>query len=81
MPYSSNKDLPKGVKNYLPKEAQDIFREVFNKAWGNHGDLPKEQREETCFKIAWSVIKKSYHKKGDEWIKNTSLMMLDGPYS
>ena len=32
MPYSNNKELPKGVQNHLPTHGQDIYREAFNHA-------------------------------------------------
>jgi cation transport regulator len=51
------------VANHLPEHAQDIFRAAFNHAWVEHdGD------EETAFRIAWSAVKRSYHKLGDKWV-------------
>ena len=63
MPYASNDDLPPSVTNHLPPHAQDIFREAFNHAWQSHrGD------EATAFRIAWAAVKRSYEKRGDEWV-------------
>ena len=63
MPYSDNDELPPAVRNHLPPHAQDIFREAFNHAWAqHHGD------EATAFRIAWSAVKRSYHKRGDQWV-------------
>jgi cation transport regulator len=63
MPYAANDDLPPGVRDHLPQHAQDIFREAFNHAWQSHsGD------EATSFRIAWAAVKRSYRKRGDDWV-------------
>ena len=66
MPYKSISELPKNVKNVLPKHAQEIFKEAYNSAWDEY-DKPEERRgdssrEETAMKIAWSAVKKKYEK-------------------
>ena len=66
MPYRSNSELPKGVKNSLTKHAQDIYREAYNNAWDQY-DQPEERRdsntrEETAHRVAWSAVKKKYKK-------------------
>jgi cation transport regulator len=66
MPYKSISELPKNVKNVLPKHAQDIFKEAYNSAWDEY-DKPEERRgdssrEETAMRIAWSAVKKKYEK-------------------
>jgi cation transport regulator len=66
MPYKSNSDLPKGVKNVLPKHAQDIYREAYNSAWDQY-DTPQERRgnssrEETSHRVAWAAVKNTYEK-------------------
>lgn len=65
MPYSSNSDLPPGVRHHLPPHAQDIFREAFNHAWAAHADDPRQ--EEAAHRIAWAAVKRSYVKDGDIW--------------
>lgn len=59
MPYSTNDDLPDGVKDHLPKHAQDIFREAFNHALEEYKD------EERAFRTAWSAVGHKY-EKGDD---------------
>jgi cation transport regulator ChaB len=49
MPYSSNAELPEAVKIVLPEKAQDIWRAVFNDAFGEHGDK--------SFAIAWAALR------------------------
>lgn len=74
MPYDSNSDLPDSVKNNLPKQAQDIYREAYNSAWEQYKD-PEERRgdasrEETAHKVAWSAVKDEYKKDDDgNWKK------------
>lgn len=71
MPYPSNVSLPKNIKGYLPSHAQDIYRAAFNSAWIAHKGDSDEEREEAAHAIAWSAVKKQYHKSDSgEWIKN-----------
>jgi len=62
MPYSKTSELPKGVKDALPAQAQTIFMKAFNSA-------EKDNDEEAAFKIAWAAVKKSYKKVDDKWVK------------
>ncbi|KPK32537.1 MAG: hypothetical protein AMS24_03980 [Chlamydiae bacterium SM23_39] len=64
MPYNDISDLPKPIKSHLPKKAQIIFLKAFNNAFEKYS-------EEIAFKIAWSAVKKSYHKDEEgHWVKN-----------
>ena len=63
MPYKSIDDLPEGVRNALPKKAQEIFLKAFNAAWNEYG-----HDEEKAMKIAWGAVKKKYKKVGDKWV-------------
>lgn len=64
MPYLSNQDLPKNISEYLPEQAQTIFRKVFNHAHEQYND------ETVAFKVAWFAVKKVYKKGSDgRWIK------------
>ena len=70
MPYTSINELPEGVKNVLPKHAQDIYKEAFNSAHEEYKN-PKERRddadlEETAHKVAWSAVKKAGYEKADD---------------
>lgn len=69
MPYTSNEDLPAGVKDNLPKHAQEIFREAFNSAWKQYKDPEKRRvghsREETAYQVAWAAVKNTYEKDED----------------
>ena len=75
MPYRSKEDLPENIQNVLPIHAQDIFKEAFNNAWDTYAD-PKKRRggasqEEISHRVAWSAVKKDYHKgQNGKWVKN-----------
>jgi cation transport regulator len=66
MPYKNLSDLPDGVRDNLPKHAQEIYKEAFNSAWDQY-DQPEERRgddtrEETAHKVAWAAVKNKYEK-------------------
>ncbi|PIN76547.1 cation transport regulator ChaB [Candidatus Woesearchaeota archaeon CG10_big_fil_rev_8_21_14_0_10_36_11] len=78
MPYNTNNDLPKRVRNNLPQGAQTIFRKVFNESYIKYADPIKRKRndslEEVCNKVAWFVVKKKYAKRKDGiWVKKLKL--------
>lgn len=73
MPYKFNKDLPNKIQNHLPEQAQDIYREAYNKACERYQD-PKKRHvsdtiEEVAHKVAWSAVKEKYAQKNDKWIR------------
>jgi cation transport regulator len=68
MPYATNDDLPPSIRHHLPEHAQDIFREAFNAAWRSSGAREPLRREEIAHRVAWSAVKKRYHKVGDDWV-------------
>ncbi|WP_404429078.1 ChaB family protein [Sutcliffiella horikoshii] len=64
MPYDSLKELPDGVRDNLPKHAQEIYKEAFNSASDQY------DKEETAHKVAWSAAKEKYKKnENDNWEK------------
>ncbi|MGM0836324.1 MAG: ChaB family protein [Bacillota bacterium] len=64
MPYDSLKDLPKGVKDKLPKHGQEIYKEAFNSASEQY------DKEETAHKVGWDAVKNKYKKNDkDEWVE------------
>jgi cation transport regulator len=67
MPYSTIADLPPAVR-HLPPHAQQIFLSAFNNAWQTYAQRGLQQQEEIAFRVAWSVVKKQYRKRGDAWI-------------
>ncbi len=71
MPYRTNAELPPSVSAHLPSHAQDIYREVFNKAYAARaGDA---RQEEAAHRIAWAAVKRSYVKFGRDWVSKKRL--------
>ena len=71
MHYGTLNDLPKSVKNVLPKHAQEIYLAAFNNAWDEYKD-PEDRRgddsrETVAHKVAWAAVKNKYEKDGDRW--------------
>lgn len=66
MPYEKRTDLPNSVKDNLPAHAQDIYKEAYNSAWDQYG-----HDESRAHAVAWSAVKKSYHKDEDsgKWVE------------
>jgi len=74
MPYKSNKELPKSVRDHLPKEAQDIYRKVFNSAHETYKKRSKRRpgttAEQTAARVAWAAVKRSFKKNAaGKWVK------------
>jgi cation transport regulator len=73
MPYSSNKNLPKSIQEHLPEHAQDIYREACNHAYETYKKPTKRREKESSLEsvahqVAWGAVKKSYKKKGEQWV-------------
>lgn len=65
MPWTSNDDLPKSVKDTLPAEAQTIWREIANNALSNEG-----YTEQMALATAWAGLKRSgWKKEKGKWSK------------
>lgn len=74
MPYRTNSELPKAVKDKLSSHQQDVFRNVFNSMMGQDG-----MSESRAFAGAWSQAKKSLEVKKEfiaEIIKSDSEQRL-----
>ena len=64
MPFARNSELPKGVRDALPGEAQSVFRRVVNDA------LDRGLSEERAFASAWAAVKRGWKKSSDgRWVK------------
>jgi cation transport regulator len=64
MPYDNLSDLPDSVRNNLPKQAQEIYKEAFNSAEEQYGE------ESRAHRVAWSAVENKYEKneKGN-WVQ------------
>jgi cation transport regulator len=64
MPYATNADLAASVRTHLPRRAQGIYREAFNHTWREYW-----VDENAAHRIAWSTVKRSYHKDANgTWV-------------
>ena len=61
--WDSNDDLPDGVKNSLPDEAQTVWRRVANDR------INAGQSEESAIRQAWHAVKNGWRKEGDQWVR------------
>ena len=68
MPYKTVDDLPPPIREHLPKHALEIYRGAFNNAWQQYAE--RKDRETLAHKVAWSAVKKQYHKQGERWVRN-----------
>ena len=66
MPYNANTDLPDSVRDHLPEHAQDIYRAAFNNAYDSL--TGQAERERRAHMVAWAAVKRTYYKRGDQWI-------------
>jgi cation transport regulator len=57
MPYKKRTELPEGVKDHLPKHAQEIYQAAFNSAWDEYN-----HDEERAHRVAWAAVKHKYEK-------------------
>jgi cation transport regulator len=56
MPYATNSELPAGVRDHLPPDAQDIYRAAFNSALECYGC----DHQGLAQRIAWTAVKRRY---------------------
>lgn len=67
MPYDSNSDLPKAVREALPAKAQSIFREAFNSA------IDEGHKESVAFQVAWGAVENAGYSQDSDgnWRKKS----------
>lgn len=64
MPYQNLADLPDGVRNNLPKHAQEIYRAAFNSADEQYDE------ESRAHRVAWSAVEERYEKnENGDWVE------------
>ena len=75
MPYETDQELPKSVKDNLPEHARHIYRAAFNSAWEHYADpqdrRDNQSREETAHQVAWAAVKEKYKKDSEtgKWVE------------
>src|SRR5258706_2727338 len=65
--WSSNAELPDGVRNALPQEAQTVWRKVANDR------IKAGQSEKSAIRQAWTAVKNGWSKTKDGWVRKTWL--------
>lgn len=66
IPYKTNADLPDGIRENLPGEAQTVYRTVFNDN--------EDKGESNAAKIAWTAVKNGWEKNSDgKWVRKETV--------
>ena len=63
--YNRLQDLPKSVRNSLPKHAQEIYKSAYNNATEEYSS--ESNTEERAHRVAWSAVKQKYRPGDDTW--------------
>jgi cation transport regulator len=73
MLYEQISDLPATVQDSLPEQAQEIYRQAYNRAyrmyanpWSRRGAA---SQAEIANKIAWRAVKEKYQKDNGQWVR------------
>jgi cation transport regulator len=67
-------DITEKQIDKLPTHAQEIFKEAHKNALDQYSDPKKrrggkkESQEEVAHKVAWSAVKRTYKKDGNNWV-------------
>ena len=62
MTYDGINDLPRTIAAVLPEEAQEVYRQAYNKAWDQAGEQPGGglSRESLAHRQAWTILEREY---------------------
>ena len=65
-PYLTNSDLPPSIQRHLPQQAQEVFREAYNRCLQEYQDVEHARRK------AWAAVAGSYQENPDgNWVRRT----------
>lgn len=66
MQYSTIEELPTHIKEYLPVNAQKIYKTAYNKAWKRYSDPfcneTTKARRKFAERVAWHTVKYKYER-------------------
>lgn len=69
--YESIEELPSTVKDVLPKEAQEIYLEAFNKSWESYEDAEWNDMSQDAVanRDGWTAVRREFVKDEEtgEW--------------
>lgn len=69
MHYTSNSELPPDIRHELPKEAQDLYREIFNQNFPSSRRAIDSTSEQVAHEAAWRAVSGAFELKGGKWSK------------
>lgn len=69
MPYQTLTELPETVRETLPHQAQEVYRQAYNSAWDRY-KLRRNRRndvsrEEVAHRTALNIVKQNYASLGE----------------
>jgi cation transport regulator ChaB len=75
--HMTKSDLPKGITDVLPEEAQQIYLEVYQRVWeaSDERDATQLSRQSVAHRQAWAAVGREYeqdavtgqwHRKGEK---------------
>lgn len=71
MTYRTIKDLPTNIKNNLPTNAQELYKNTFNHAVEEFEST--HDYESLANKVAWAAVKQKFHREANnQWVPNNS---------
>jgi cation transport regulator len=65
VPYTSNQDLPRSVREPCRPTPRTFNRSAFNAAWRTYGETDPAHIKEIAYRVAWAAVKRRYRKLGD----------------
>jgi cation transport regulator len=71
MPYSEIEELPDPIREDLPTEAQEVYKDAFNTAeeYNPAEKTPTDESvEDTAHRMAREAVKREYEKKDGRWV-------------
>lgn len=68
MHYRNNSELPPGLREELSKEAQDLYRETFNRNFPAFRERITSDSEELAHEAAWTTIKRTFKFSNGKWV-------------
>lgn len=70
MHYRTNSELPPDLREELPEEAQNLYRETFNKNYPKSRDKIVSDSEGLARQAAWKAVREVFVVKDGVWRKN-----------
>lgn len=69
MHYIANSELPQDLRKDLSPDAQDLYREVFNRNFPSSRNAIRVNSEALAHEAAWRAVKQSCELRAGVWVK------------